>query len=119
MSGADHVSSGLGVDDGPMSAAAKPKPLLAVLGEVDDHLQALQHYGHSHELREAMVTVRELSADAARYRFLRDRLLAADFDWNETGESVLVFKWPRDVGIGGDCDQNIDAAIATATGNAA
>jgi hypothetical protein len=33
------------------------KPVLAVLAATDDHLQALQHYGHSRDLRLAMDTV--------------------------------------------------------------
>lgn len=41
-----------------MSAAAKP--VMQALGEVDDHLQALMHYAHSHDLREAMSTVQGL-----------------------------------------------------------
>lgn len=51
------------------------------------------------------------SLDAARYRWLAPRLIAADFDWNETGKCVLVFEWPANVAIGGNCDQNIDAAM--------
>lgn len=50
--------------------------------------------------------------DARRYRYLRDNMISAEFDWNESGETVLVFKFPGNVGIGGDCDKNIDAAIA-------
>lgn len=54
--------------------------------------------------------LRELQANAARYEFLRDRLLAADFDWQESGESVLVFSWP-DAPVSADCDATIDAGI--------
>ena len=50
--------------------------------------------------------------DAARYRWLKERLLGADFDWNESGVTVLAFEFPRNVGIGGNCDKNIDAAMA-------
>jgi hypothetical protein len=53
----------------------------------------------------------ELQKDAARYRWLRDRLLGADFDWNDSGECVLVFSWPKSVPVGGNCDMNIDAAL--------
>ncbi len=49
--------------------------------------------------------------DAARYQFLKARLMGADFDWNESGACVLVFEWPKDVPIGADCDKNIDAAM--------
>lgn len=61
----------------------------------------------------------DLLADANRYRWLRDRLIAADFDWNETGQSVLIFEWPENVSVGGNCDMNIDAAIARVKGDAA
>jgi hypothetical protein len=47
-----------------MNAAQAPgeiaKPVMKVLAATDDHLQGLMHYGHSHDLREAMATVQEL-----------------------------------------------------------
>lgn len=52
-----------------------------------------------------------LKKDAIRYRWLKERLIGADFDWNESGATILAFEFPRNVGIGGNCDQNIDAAI--------
>jgi hypothetical protein len=36
------------------------KPLMVVLAATDDHLQALQHYGHSHDLRQAMGQAEDL-----------------------------------------------------------
>ena len=51
-------------------------------------------------------------ADAERYRYLREKMIAADFNWNESGVCALVFEWPIDVPVGADCDRNIDAAIA-------
>jgi hypothetical protein len=53
-----------------------------------------------------------MEVNAKRYEFLRDRLLAADFDWNESGQCVLVFKWPENVAVSADCDDNIDRALA-------
>lgn len=53
--------------------------------------------------------------DAERYRWLRDRLLGADFDWNKSGVTILAFEFPRNIGICGNCDKNIDAAMANAT----
>jgi hypothetical protein len=53
-----------------------------------------------------------MAVNAKRYEFLRDRLLAADFDWNESGQCVLVFKWPENVAVSADCDDNIDRALA-------
>lgn len=54
--------------------------------------------------------------DAARYRWLKARLMGANFDWNESGACALVFEWPKDVPVGADCDQNIDTAIEVAHG---
>ena len=59
-----------------------------------------------------------LRLDAERYRYLRNRLVAADFDWNETGDCVLIFDFPKNVSIGGNCDINIDAAIASTKASA-
>jgi hypothetical protein len=39
-------------------------------------------------------------------------MLAADFDWNESGECVMIFSWPSTASVGADCDRNIDAAMA-------
>lgn len=49
--------------------------------------------------------------DAARYRWLRERLMAADFDWQESGECALVFAWPKDCAVSGNCDATIDGAM--------
>jgi hypothetical protein len=49
--------------------------------------------------------------DAARYRFLRERLLGADFDWQESGKSAVVFEWPDGASISADCDASVDAAM--------
>lgn len=54
--------------------------------------------------------------DAARYRWLWGRLLAADFAWGDPPQPVLVFAWPKDVPVSGNCNSNIDAAIADDAG---
>lgn len=82
--------------DAEYIAACNPTAITAVLSHID--AQAAE--------------IAALKADAARYRYLSPRLLAAEFDWNETDECVLIFSWPRNVGVGGNCDMNIDAAIA-------
>lgn len=64
---------------------------------------ALQEYGSK--------MVEPYKKDADRYRWLRDRLFGADFDWNESGTCALVFEWPKSVPVGGNCDMNIDAAM--------
>ncbi len=51
------------------------------------------------------------SKDAARYRWLRERLMAADFDWQDSGECALVFAWPKDCAVSGNCDATIDGAM--------
>lgn len=50
--------------------------------------------------------------DAKRYRWLEGRCLAADFDYGERHESVIVFRWPKDARIGANLTAAIDAALA-------
>lgn len=75
-----------------------------------DHIvlwrDSIAHISHQEQ------RIAELEAKAARYDWLSPRLLAADFEWGADKVPVLVFKWPADVGVGGNCDKNIDAAIA-------
>jgi hypothetical protein len=59
-------------------------------------------------------TVQQVGADAldaARYRFLKARLLGVDFDYCESGKAVLMFDWPQS-SVSADCDWTIDEAIA-------
>jgi hypothetical protein len=51
--------------------------------------------------------------DAARYRFFRDRLYGVDFDYCESGKTVLMFEWP-DTPVSAGCDETVDAAIRSA-----
>ena len=72
------------------------------------------------ELKDAKIAeletrVNALEADAERYRWLKPRLLGADFDWNEEGNCVLVFEMPNDATVSANCDETIDAAIKGAT----
>jgi hypothetical protein len=53
-----------------------------------------------------------LRKDAARYRWLRGHLIGADFDWNESGASTLVFEMPKALRISANCDKTIDDAMA-------
>ena len=53
----------------------------------------------------------ELRRDAERYRWLRERMLAADFDYNGGGTQALVFEMPDGLRYGADCDATIDAAM--------
>lgn len=61
-----------------------------------------------------MAKVGELERKAARYDWLRARFLGADFDWNENGIAVLLFKVERDTKVWGDCDLTIDDALSSA-----
>lgn len=49
--------------------------------------------------------------DAARYRWLRARLIAADFDYAGEGISALVFELPQGCAVSADCDATIDEAM--------
>lgn len=62
--------------------------------------------------REALLAERDaLKKDAERYRWLRQRLVGASFNWDDEGMAVLAFELPDGVSIGADCDKNIDAAL--------
>lgn len=55
--------------------------------------------------------VQALRKDADRYRWLKEKMLGIDFDWQEAGITALSFEMPAGCAYGGDCDQNIDAAM--------
>lgn len=76
------------------------KPLKQMLGEVDDHLQGLQHYGHSHQLREAMSVVQDMQE--ALQKTARVQGVAFEYDLDAMDEAVKAAR----------------AAIARATGAA-
>lgn len=58
----------------------------------------------------------DVMRDAERYRWLRDRLLAADFDYMGEGVSALVFELPPHCAVSADCDATIDGAMAGTPG---
>ena len=67
--------------------------------------------------RDALLAERDAAQkDAERYRWLRQRLVGASFDWDDEGMTVLAFEMPDGVSIGADCDKNIDAARAALQG---
>ncbi len=49
--------------------------------------------------------------DALRYRWLRERLLSADFDYGGEGVAALVFELPAGSAVSADCDATIDGAM--------
>lgn len=75
----------------PVGVTADPRPVLMMGDEPEDD-----------------------SSDAARYRWLRDRLLAADFDYADEGITALVFEFPHGCAVSADCDATIDAAMKAA-----
>ena len=54
--------------------------------------------------------------DAARYRWLRPRLLTADFEYGDDSETVLVFLIPTTMAVSANLDKSIDAARAAEGG---
>lgn len=58
-------------------------------------------------------TCAALERDAARYRWLRERVFGADFSYGDGDEArcVLVFDIPDDMQVSGDLDRTLDAAM--------
>ena len=52
--------------------------------------------------------------DAARWRWLRERLLAGDFDYGGDGTQALVFEMPQGFTVSADADFVIDVAMRLA-----
>jgi hypothetical protein len=60
-----------------------------------------------------------LQEDVDRYRWLKSRLLCADFEYDGgdyKAETVIVFKWPEKAWVSGDLSSAIDAAMAAERG---
>ena len=55
-----------------------------------------------------------LRKDAERYRWLRDRMVGAHFDFDDEGMVILAFEMPDTARISADCDETIDSAAAIA-----
>lgn len=62
-----HALHGLQKRVAAAKQARAGKTVMQLLGEVDDHLQGLQHYGHSHLLREAMGPVQDMQDALAEF----------------------------------------------------
>lgn len=77
------------------------------------HFEELQYLalGMANHIDAQQARIAEMEQDAARYRWLRDKMLGVDFDWNESGLTALSFEMPEGCAYGGNCDQNIDAAM--------
>ena len=70
------------------------------------------HAALTDRLRALLTELEAAREDAARYRWLRNRMLSVDFDWCDNGITAMAFEMPDGCAYGSDCDQNIDAAIA-------
>lgn len=86
-------------------------PLRCVKLEMDERVPAEVALAR---LQEAMQPTDD-ERDAERYRWLRGHLMGADFDWNESGASTLVFEIPKGLRISANCDKTIDDAMALTT----
>ena len=53
-----------------------------------------------------------LAKDVERMDYLQAHLLAADFNYGEYEDVVIVIEWPASVPIGANLRTNIDAALA-------
>lgn len=89
-----------------------------VLNQLLDYAYSLGLAKLGHSVTESLIEdhkrLREAERDAARYRWLRSRLVGASFDWGEEGTTVLAFEMPPSLSIGADCDRNIDEAMMSA-----
>lgn len=81
-------------------------------GPTSNSQQAAENLRHVISAYAAPLVARvaELHADAERYRWIKERLLGADFAWGDPSTSVWVFE--TDAPISADLDASIDAAIA-------
>jgi outer membrane murein-binding lipoprotein Lpp len=101
-----------GLNAAYIAAACNAAPeLLAEVDRLTAERDALRDWREiaEHASREAAA----LRQNARRYEWLRDRMLAADFDYE--GSQVLVFEMPDGFEASADCDDTIDAAMKERT----
>lgn len=98
----------------------KPSQLTSLRGMADlyrnpgyEHIEIHKSWliGAAAHIEAKQARIAEMEQDAARYRWLRDKMLGVDFDWNESGLTALCFEMPDGCAYGGNCDQNIDNAM--------
>ena len=70
-------------------------------------------------IRAILADLDAMRAKAARYDYLSDRFVGADFDWNESGLQALVFKVEPGTQVWATADKTIDGAIAALKGASA
>ena len=67
-------------------------------------------------IRALLADLDAVRVKAARYDYLSERLVGADFDWNESGVQVLVFKVEPGTQVWATADKTIDGAMAALKG---
>ena len=79
------------------------------------NLQVVSAFGQAQEALEERDTLRAkmvpLEKDAARYRWLRERYTAVNFDWEESGQQAVIFTADDFPIASASCDKTIDAAM--------
>lgn len=68
------------------------------------------------DLRALLADLDGMRAKAARYDYLSERFVGADFDWNESGLQTLVFEVEPGTQVWATADKTIDTAIAALKG---
>ena len=72
-------------------------------------LDALQ--SQAERIKELEAKMVPLEKDAARYRWLRERYTAVNFDWEESGQQAVIFTADDFPIASASCDETIDAAM--------
>ena len=88
--------------DGAAMLLQQAEQIEALTKERDDaYVQSLQLSAEN----------KALKADAERYKWLKQRLLCADFSYGDPSEAcnALVFEIPEDMRVSADLDSSIDA----------
>lgn len=78
------------------------------------HCENLKATAKAHEdaWRRAQLNADANAPAAARYRWMRDRFLGADFNWNESGKQVLLIEFSGGP-VSGCLDSTLESAMAS------
>ena len=90
-----------------------PEYIVSIDDDCREAWQAAKAYSAA-EIADLTQKLEDARKDAERFAWLDKQLLCADFYYGEDRVPVLVFSWPRHVGIGGNLRMNVDAAIDAA-----
>ena len=93
-------------------------PIVSITDELITELEravADATEGRANDTLEALLAERaELKRDAERYRWLREGLVGASFDWDDEGMTVIAFQMPDSITVSANCDKVIDDAMQAA-----